>query len=81
MEKRKAIVTGSSSGIGKAITSILLKSGADVIGLARDHKKFKPNFDRYFPISLDLSDFEKIESVIPQLLHQHSDIDLSLIHI
>ena len=52
MEKRKAIITGSSSGIGKAITSILLKSGADVIGLARDHKKFEPNFDRYFPFHL-----------------------------
>ena len=76
MEKRKAIVTGSSSGIGKAITSILLKSGADVIGIARDHEKFEPNFACYLPISLDLSDFEKIESVIPQLLHQHSDIDV-----
>ena len=53
MEKRKAIVTGSSSGIGKAITSILLKSGADVIGIARDHDKFEPNFACYLPISLD----------------------------
>ena len=51
MEKRKAIVTGSSSGIGKAITSILLKSGADVIGIARDHEKFEPNSDCYLPIS------------------------------
>ena len=76
MEKRKAIVTGSSSGIGKAITSILLKSGADVIGIARDNEKFEPNFDRYLPISLDLSNFEKIESVIPQLLLEHSDIDV-----
>ena len=76
MEKRKAIVTGSSSGIGKAITSILLKSGADVIGIARDHDKFEPNFACYLPISLDLSDFEKIESVIPQLLLEHSDIDV-----
>ena len=76
MEKRKAIVTGSSSGIGKEITSLLLKSGADVIGLARDHKKFKPDFDGYFPIAVDLSDFEKTERIIPQVLHQHSEVDV-----
>ena len=76
MEKRKAIVTGSSSGIGKEITSLLLKSGANVIGLARDHKKFKPDLDGYFPISVDLSDFEKTERIIPQVLHQHSEVDV-----
>ena len=43
MKKIKAIVTGSTSGIGKEITSLLLKSGASVIGLARDHKKFEPD--------------------------------------
>ena len=67
MEKRKAIVTGSSSGIGKEIASLLLKSGTDVIGLARDHKKFKPDFDGYFPISVDLS--EKLFSKRLNTLH------------
>ena len=76
MEKRKAIISGSSSGIGKEITSLLLKSGTDVIGLARDHKKFKPDFDGYYPISVDLSDFEKTERIIPQVLHQHSEVDV-----
>ncbi len=76
MEKRKAIVTGSSSGIGKEITSLLLKSGADVIGLARNHKKFEPVSDGYFPISVDLSDLKKIERIIPQVLHEHSDVDV-----
>ena len=76
MEKRKAIVTGSSSGIGKEITSLLLKSGADVIGLARNHKKFEPVSDGYFPVSVDLSDLKKIERIIPQVLHEHSDVDV-----
>tara|TARA_B100001057_G_scaffold365710_1_gene368858 strand:+ start:835 stop:1539 length:705 start_codon:yes stop_codon:yes gene_type:complete len=76
LEKRKAIVTGSSSGIGKEITSLLLKSGADVIGLARNHKKFEPVSDGYFPISVDLSDLKKIERIIPQVLHEHSDVDV-----
>ena len=60
MKKIKAIVTGSTSGIGKEITSLLLKSGASVIGLARDHKKFQPDFDNYFPVAVDLSDLERL---------------------
>ena len=66
MKNIKAIVTGSTSGIGKEITSLLLKSGASVIGLARDHKKFQPDFDNYFPVAVDLSDLEKAERIIPK---------------
>ena len=76
MKKIKAIVTGSTSGIGKEITSLLLKSGASVIGLARDHKKFEPDFDNYFPVAVDLSDLEKAERIIPKILQEHSNIDV-----
>ena len=76
MKKIKAIVTGSTSGIGKEITSLLLKSGASVIGLARDHKKFQPDSDNYFPVAVDLSDLEKAERIIPKILQEHSYIDV-----
>ena len=42
IKERKVLVTGSSDGIGRSITLSLLKSGAKVIGLARDHSKFNP---------------------------------------
>ena len=41
MKDNCVLVTGSSSGIGNAITIKLLHLGAKVVGIARDHKKFK----------------------------------------
>ena len=76
MKKIKAIVTGSTSGIGKEITSLLLQSGGSVIGLARDHKKFEPDFGNYFPVAVDLSDLEKVERIIPKIVQEHSNIDV-----
>ena len=40
MKDKWILVTGSSSGIGNAITIKLLDLGAKVVGIARDHKKF-----------------------------------------
>ena len=36
----EAIITGSSSGIGRAIAELLLRQGASVVGIARDHAIF-----------------------------------------
>ena len=50
IKERKVLVTGSSDGIGRSITLSLLKSGAKVIGLARNHSKFNPktkNFKKF----------------------------------
>ena len=52
---RKVLITGSSSGIGRATAELLLGRGAAVIGIARDHTKFAPGFSRYDPVTLDLS--------------------------
>ena len=41
MDDKCILVTGSSSGIGRSIVIKLLETGARVIGLARDHSKFK----------------------------------------
>lgn len=69
-----AIVTGSSSGIGKAITLMLLAQGYRVIGLSRtqgdiDHPSFHT-------IECDLSRLEAIESIKTELLAIH---DLTLL--
>ena len=41
---RKILVTGSSDGIGRSISNFLLDYGASVVGIARNHKKFKNGF-------------------------------------
>lgn len=61
-----AIVTGSSSGIGKAIAKMLLEEGYRVMGLSRSKGEIEhPSFH---PIPCDLSRLEAIESIKPELL-------------
>ena len=76
MENRVALVTGSTSGIGRETTLGLLKNRTQVIGLGRDHKKFETKLDGYFPITIDLSDFESIARIIPRVLREHPKIDI-----
>ena len=49
---KAALISGSSSGIGKAIAEKFLRNGIKVVGLARDHSKFTPNEKHYIPICL-----------------------------
>ena len=53
MSERFALVTGTSSGIGAAVASELLKRGWTVVGIARRQAKFG---ERYQHLALDLSD-------------------------
>ncbi len=61
-----AIVTGSSSGIGKAITLMLLAQGYRVIGLSRTHGEIDNPY--FHAIECDLSRSEEIERVKTELL-------------
>ena len=70
------MVTGSSSGIGRAISHDLLTNGYKVIGLARDHKKFDPDNKHYFPYEIDLADFDRTVSLLKRILVNHEDIHI-----
>lgn len=50
-----AVVTGASSGIGKAISSRLLSLGYKVIGISRNIKNEDFNNDNFIPLKADLS--------------------------
>ncbi|MDQ1263967.1 MAG: hypothetical protein QG559_968 [Campylobacterota bacterium] len=52
---KKAVVTGASSGIGKAITNTLLTLGYSVIGVSRSVKKDDFNSEHFTPLQADLS--------------------------
>ena len=67
-QQKTAVVTGSSSGIGRAISQDLLSHGYKVIGLARDHKKFDPECKHYFPYEIDLTDFDRTVSLLKSCL-------------
>ena len=87
---KAALISGSSSGIGRAISEKLLETGIKVIGLARDHSKFKPDEKNYIPLEADLSKVKRLPELMKSILKENPDIDvfvsgagygLSLIHI
>ena len=75
IKERKIIVTGSSDGIGRSITLSLLKSGAKVIGLARDHSKFNPETKNYIKYKTDFSNEEILLNTIAKIIKDHKDLD------
>jgi len=70
----KFLVTGSSSGIGKATCQLLLSQQHHVIGIARRHAKFNPNNPGYLPLTLDLNNLVETEQQAKRLAQQHPRI-------
>ena len=75
IKERKVLVTGSSDGIGRSITLSLLKSGAKVIGLARNHSKFNPETKNYIKYKTDFSNEEILLNTISKIIKDHKDLD------
>ena len=73
---KAALISGSSSGIGKAIAEKFLGNGIKVVGLARDHSKFMPNEKHYIPIEADLSKVKKLPELMKSILKEVPDIDV-----
>ncbi|MBT4838049.1 MAG: SDR family oxidoreductase [Methylococcales bacterium] len=76
--KKTVLLTGSSSGIGKAICDLLLQNNFHVIGVCRhpdcfDHK-------HYTPIVCDLSKVAQIEQIFKPLLKNHLMIDVAILN-
>lgn len=70
---RTAVVTGASSGIGRAISEIFLANGASVIGLQRRADE-RPD-SRYKAVQVDLADPEGIDAVAARILDD-GDVDI-----
>ena len=75
MNGRCIIVSGSSSGIGRSISEILLNAGAEVIGLARNHKKFDPESKNYKPYEVDISDTKNLSQTFSTVLSAYPKVD------
>ena len=75
MDDKCILVTGSSSGIGRSIVIKLLETGARVIGLARDHSKFKLKNKNYLPYNVDLNDFDSLKKIMIKIIRENNQIN------
>lgn len=73
--KRTILVTGASSGIGRAIARQLLHQGHHVLGVSRDSGKFIRHMANFSPVQLDLSRLNDIPQKIRELELAFPDID------
>ena len=72
---RSLLVTGSSSGIGRAIAQRLLEEGHQVIGISRTPERFDPGSDRYTTYAADLSEPRAAADIFKYVVSRHSTID------
>ncbi len=66
------LLTGSSSGIGRALCSHLLEGGHQVVGIARRRQE---EAQRFRPVQLDLSDLDALPDALRILRKEHSPFD------
>ena len=75
MTEKNIIVSGASSGIGRAISTRLLQQGYRVTGVARDFSKFPCDDQRFTPVCMDLSDLDELPARLDALIKKDSVID------
>jgi NAD(P)-dependent dehydrogenase (short-subunit alcohol dehydrogenase family) len=80
---RVVVVTGASSGIGLAVTSMMARAGARVIMVARGEEKLAEALKevramggKAWSYSCDVSDLEACDSLIDQIMEDHGAIDV-----
>ncbi len=73
--KRTVLVTGASSGIGRAIAKHLLQQGHHVLGVSRDRNKFIKQQDNFTPVQLDLSQLKALPQQAKELEQAFPAID------
>ncbi len=71
---RKCLVTGASSGIGRAIALRLLDKGEWVVGVARDFSGCEISGDRFIPLACDLAELDALPETLTQVAREHADV-------
>ncbi len=73
--KRTILVTGASSGIGRAIAKNLLQQGHTVIGTSRHCSQFGTAHKNFSFIEIDLSLLDQISTKIKTIEKKHPELD------
>ena len=73
--EKTILVTGASSGIGRAITTLLLEQGYRVTGVARDFSKFPCDDKHFSAVTMDLSDLDSLPARLDEIIREQPAID------
>ena len=65
--KRTLLITGASSGIGRATARKMLQQGHHVLGISRDCSQFSTTHDHFTPVQLDLADLQQLPDKLRNL--------------
>lgn len=76
----KILITGCSSGLGFGLADYYLKKGHTVFGISRKSSRELMKEENFNFLSLDLSDFEKIQKSIPEFLNGIKSLDLVILN-
>ena len=74
-EKKVVLVTGVSSGIGRAIAALLSRSGFRVFGTTRGNVDLKKVAEEVELVRLDVRDGESVRSCVRTILDRAGRID------
>mgnify|MGYP002525106072 CR=1 FL=1 len=72
---RHILVTGASSGIGRAIARKLLAQGHKIYGVSRDRQKFTTEHSGFIGLTLDLANLDILPDKVKQWLTDYPEID------
>jgi NAD(P)-dependent dehydrogenase (short-subunit alcohol dehydrogenase family) len=80
LEGKKILITGASSGIGRQCAISCSQMGANVVLLGRNEQRLSKTFNllskgEHLYYSIDLTEYEKIESVISDAVQKVGKID------
>jgi 3-hydroxy acid dehydrogenase/malonic semialdehyde reductase len=78
MKPRTVLVTGASSGIGRAIARQLVTEGHQVIGVSRDIRQFVTAHPRFQAVELDLSQLATLPNKIKQLQREWPNLNAAI---
>ncbi|WP_190808960.1 SDR family oxidoreductase [Flagellimonas sp. S3867] len=75
MDKKVVLITGGSSGLGKAIGTFLTSKGFKVYGTARNPKNY-PDFDAFELVQLDVKQPESVKNAVSHVISKEGRLDI-----